>query len=213
MASLRWSICFGMVLFLAFTGVAYADSTYDYTGPLFNHLDISGPIGTQLTGTVTFGSAITPGFTGSAGSTTPGDILSWGLSDGVNTASSTSCCAGGTAFLDFTFSNGAITSWSIDASTSSLGFYYVEFLSGSPSQYSFSDIPGLTDASLFNSTLGVGATVYENYNTIASNTPSPGIWTLEGAPGPTPTPEPGTLALLCAGFIGVGGALRRRLHR
>lgn len=219
MAFLRWSICFGIILLLAFAGVAYADSTYDYTGPVLDKGHGPGdPLGTQLTGSVTFGSAVTSGFTGNigvyVGSTTSGDVLSWALTDGVYMASSTSNGAGGSPFLDFTFSNGAITAWGIDVTTSFLGSSFVEFLSNSPSMGPYDDIPGLTDASLLNSSLGGCCTygIWENYNTVAPNSPNPGTWTLQGAPTPTPTPEPGTLTLIGAGIIGVAGALRRRLH-
>jgi hypothetical protein len=95
------------------TGNALANPIYTYTGRPFT--SASDPtIGTSVTASVTFDNTVGPDFTGVVSSA---DIVSWEISSGPTTLTSSSAGPNPTRDQSFVFSNGTITNWDLEGIT------------------------------------------------------------------------------------------------
>ena len=157
----------GLMLAISAAGNAHANLTYDYTGNPFTTIE-DPALGTSITASVTFGNTIPPGFTGSV---TAADILSWQISSGPFTLSSSTTS---TNLLGFTFSDGLIDSWLL--ATVPTGVGNLQLMTNNES-------PFINDEVIFSGD--------EN-----SNENSPGTWAAVPEPSPWSMIAVGGVALL-----------------
>jgi len=183
---------------LAFADTARANASFDYTGtPFFvgtedgstASVQNTAVYGASLDASVTFAPVVTPDFTGFVlGS----DILAWSLTAGPTTLTSG---MSGVAFdASFTFVNGAITKWSLEADYNNAGsleeLYTLYFGTG-----------GANDASL----IETGDEFTGNETDSAGN--EVGTWVDVSS---SSVPEPASAAIFGTALIACCLARRRR---
>jgi hypothetical protein len=169
---------FVLTILLAFAP-AHADLTYNYTGNAFTTIG-SPALGTSISGSVTFDSTITAGYTGTIDST---HVVSYTVSTPVGPYTSS------TGDLDFTFLNGQITAWWVQGTVT-----MSPYTAGLITTHAWPGTPYSYDTIWVNT--GTGTVGNFNQN-------SPGTWALAAVPLPS------ALFLLAPALAGLA-ALRRK---
>jgi hypothetical protein len=185
------------MVFAGLSANARADVIYQYVGPDF--VTVQGPYTTseQLTGSVTFSSALPDNlnFLGHPQTVAP---ESFSFSDGVETISSTSPNLLGNVFQFRTDASGQITNWNINIAQGTSTVSSIVFSSslGDDLVITQTCTSGLISNGCDTATTAI---VAESSNT------SPSDWSQVA-----PVPEPSTWAMMILGFAGVGFMAYRR---
>jgi hypothetical protein len=162
--------------------------TYDYTGNPYTTVNDS-TLGDYITATVTFDSTVGSDYTGVVYNL---HYVSWSISSGSYTITSTSPNIGLSGVSDFSFQNGKIDGWEMAAD---------QYMAGV-------DITIGTDKAAIG--FGDRDQIYNiNENLFNAESGNPGTWTLETPPGAVP--EPCTMLLLGSGLASLA-AFRKKFR-
>ncbi len=170
---------FVLTIFLAFAP-AHANLTYNYTGNPFTTV-MSSALGTSISGSVTFDSTVTAGYTGTVDET---HVVSYTVSTPVGPYTSN------TGDLDFSFLNGQIIAWWIQGTVT-----VTPYQAGLITTHAWPGTPYSYDTIWVNSGSGTVGNFNQN---------SPGTWAVAAVPLPS------ALFLLAPGLAGLAMLRRKR---
>jgi hypothetical protein len=175
---------------------------YTYTGNPFTYSD-DPTIWRPQTDFITVSLTLDPGpSAGSLGYTGPSSPVPFNIATGPYNISSASTSFVGSEVVLYWNSLGQITQWFINGQTNLGG------LLGGQMSFSTWNTPPDPISTFAEDEVQLNIPGIITWASVAYNTNSPGTWSMSPTTPAAPVPEPTTLFLLCAGFVGLAATKR-----